>query len=36
MEAPSAGTSGVQASVALNTALSAVMTQIVAFTVAQM
>jgi cholesterol transport system auxiliary component len=36
MEVPSAGTSGVQASVALNTALSAVMTQIVAFTVAQM
>jgi cholesterol transport system auxiliary component len=35
MEVPSAGTSGVQASVALNTALSAVMTQIVAFTVAQ-
>jgi cholesterol transport system auxiliary component len=36
MEVPSAGTSGVQASVALNTALSAVMTQIVAFTAAQM
>jgi cholesterol transport system auxiliary component len=36
IEVPSAGTSGVQASVALNTALSAVMTQIVAFTVAQM
>jgi cholesterol transport system auxiliary component len=36
MEVPSAGTSGVQASVALNAALSAVMTQIVAFTVAQM
>jgi cholesterol transport system auxiliary component len=36
IEAPSAGTSGGQASVALNTALSAVMTQIVAFTVAQM
>jgi cholesterol transport system auxiliary component len=36
MEQPSAGTSGVQASVALNAALSAVMTQIVAFTVAQM
>jgi cholesterol transport system auxiliary component len=36
IEVPSAGTNGGQASVALNTALSAVMTQIVAFTVAQM
>jgi cholesterol transport system auxiliary component len=36
MQVPSAGTGGAQASVALNAALSAVMTQIVAFTAASM
>ena len=36
MQVPAAGTSGAQASVALNAALSAVMTQMVAFTAASM